>query len=80
MQGMNQMMLLQMMRNGGNPQKLAMSLLNNQAANNPMLSNLLALAKENKTQEVEKIARNLLQERGLDYDKEFNNFKQQLKF
>lgn len=36
------------------------------------------LAKGNNTQELEKIARNVLKERGLDYDKEFSRFKQDL--
>ena len=44
--------------------------------NTPMGENLLALAKEGKTDEIEKIARNLCQQRGVDYDKEFNAFKQ----
>ena len=40
--------------------------------------NLLELAKENRTSEIEQVARNLYAERGLDFDSEFNNFKQKL--
>ena len=46
--------------------------------NNPIFSNLLALAKNNKGEEIENIARNLCKERGVDFDKEFNSFRQNL--
>ena len=77
--GMNPMYLIQMMKNGGNPQQLVLEMLGAQAQNNPVLANLIDLAKRNKTQEMEKIARNLFAEKGMDYDKEFNNFKQIVK-
>ena len=67
------------MRNGGNPQQLVLNMLGGQAENNPILANLINLAKQNKTQEMEKIARNLFAEKGLDYDKEFNSFKEAIK-
>jgi hypothetical protein len=38
----------------------------------------LDLAKNNRTAEIEKIARNLCAERGIDFDKEFNSFKYNL--
>ena len=68
-----------MIKNGGNPQQLVLEMLGAQAQNNPMLANLIDLAKQNKTTEMEKIARNLFAEKGLDYDTEFNNFKQIVK-
>lgn len=43
-----------------------------------MNANLLKLAKENNTVELEKIARNIANDRGLDFDKEFQNFKKML--
>ena len=46
--------------------------------NTPMGANLLQLAKQNKTAEIERIARNLAQQKGLDYDTEFNAFKKNL--
>ena len=79
MSSMTPINLIQMMRNGGNPQQLVLSMLGAQAENNPVLSNLIELAKQNRTKEMEKIARNLFAEKGLDYDKEFNNFKQVIK-
>lgn len=46
--------------------------------NTPIGANLLNLAKQNRTAEIEQIARNLCAQRGVDYDKEFNSFKQKL--
>jgi hypothetical protein len=37
---------------------------------------MLSLAQSGNTQEIEKIARNVAQEKGLDFDTEFNSFKQ----
>ena len=70
--------LIQMIKNGKNPQQLMMSILEGQASNNPMGANLLNLAKGNKTAEIEKIARNIAQQRGIDFDKEFDAFKQMM--
>jgi hypothetical protein len=33
------------------------------------------LVKENKTSEIEKIARNICAQQGIDFDKEFSSFK-----
>ena len=72
------MQFMQMMRNGGNPQTMIINMLQQQAGGTPMGQNLLKLAQNNDTQGIEKIARNLCQQRGLDFDKEFAAFKQQL--
>ena len=74
----NPMQLVQMIKNGSNPQQLMMSVLENQMSNNPMGQNLLHLAKNNQTQGIEQIARNICQQRGVDYDTAFNNFKNSL--
>lgn len=75
----NPMQLLQMIKGGSNPQQLVMSVLTQQAQTNPMLSNVMQLAQSKDTAGLEKIARNLAQERGIDFDKEFANFKQMFK-
>lgn len=72
----NPMQLLQMIKGGSNPQQLVMNVLTQQAQSNPMLSNVMQLAQSKDTAGLEKIARNLAQERGIDFDKEFANFKQ----
>ena len=77
---MNPMQLIQMIKNGGNLQQLALSMLEQNAGSNPVINNLLNLAKEGKTDEIEDIARNMFKEQGKDFDKEFNSFKQSLGF
>ena len=75
---MNPMQLIQMIRSGQNPQQLAMNLLQQNMGNTPMGANLLQLAQQGKTADIEQIARNLAQQQGIDYDKEFASFKQML--
>ena len=43
-----------------------------------MGANLLNLAKGNQTEELEKIARNIAKDKGIDFDTEFKSFKQML--
>lgn len=73
---MNPMQMMQFIRQSGNPQQFVMNMLEQQSGNNPMMANLLNLAKANKTSDIEQVARNMLKEQGRDYDKEFANFKQ----
>lgn len=61
-----------------NPQQAVMQMLEAASANNPMFANLLGLAKQNKTAEIEQIVRNLFQQQGLNFDNEFNSFKRNL--
>ena len=70
--------LLQAIKNGANPQQLVMGILEGEMANTPMGKNLLQLVKQNKTSEIEKIARNICEQNGIDFDKEFTSFKQSL--
>ena len=59
----------------GNPQQMVMMLMQQNMQNNPMFTNLLALAKQGKTADIETIARNVCKENNIDFDKEFINFK-----
>lgn len=74
----NMMQIISLMKNGGNPQQMVLSMLEQQTENNPFAVNLLQLAKGNKSGEIEQIARNLAKEKGIDFDTEFNNFKKTL--
>ena len=76
----NPMQIMQLIRGGGNPQQLVMNMLNQQSQQNPMYANIMKLAQNKDTAGLEKIARNLAQERGMDFDKEFANFKQNFRF
>ena len=46
------------------------------ANENPLFANILSLAQNGNTAEIENIVRNMAKERGIDFDKEFNSFKQ----
>lgn len=72
----NMMQYIQMMKNG-NPQEIVMNMLRQNATDgNPMAQNLLQMVNNRDIQGIENMARNVAKERGVDYDKEFNNFKQ----
>ena len=77
---MNPMQIIQMLKNGVNPKQIVIGMLEQNSQDNPVLNNLLSLAKEGNTQEIENFARNMLKEQGKDFDKEFNSFKQSLGF
>lgn len=74
----NPIELIQMIRNGKNPQQLMLSVLEGQMGGTPMGANLLNLARNGKTKEIEQIARNLSQQQGIDFDKEFAAFRRML--
>lgn len=46
---------------------------------NPMIGNLVKLARNGDTKSVENFARNLCQEKGIDFDKEFAKFMKNFK-
>ena len=71
--------LIQMIRSGKNPQQLMLSVLQGQAYNNPLGRNLLSLAQQGRTDELEKVIRNIYaQQGGKDFDSEFEAFKRAL--
>lgn len=74
---MNPMQIIAQIRQGKNPQQIMLSFLEGRAQENPVFANLYSLAKEGKTSEIEAFARNIAQERGLDFDKEFSRFKKE---
>ena len=75
-QQVNPFELVQMNKNGKNPQQLMLSFLDKQAqSNNPIYGNLMTLAKEGRTADIERFARNLVESQGMDFDKEFNAFR-----
>lgn len=75
MQQVDPMQLLQLIRNGKNPQQLIMGILEQQAQTNPIYKNLSSMAKEGRTKDIERFARNLVETQGYDFDKEFNAFR-----
>jgi hypothetical protein len=54
-----------------------LNVLENKMGNNPMGQNLLNMARNGQTAEIEQFARNLYSSRGLDFDKELKAFRQE---
>lgn len=69
--------IIKMIKSGANPQQVMLQYLQGQS-NTPMGANLLNLARQNNTAEIEKIARNALAQQGRDFDTEFRAFRQNL--
>lgn len=61
--------------NGGTPEKL----LSEMMLKNPMMNNLIRMAKAGNIQDVENFARNVFREQGRDFDAEFSEFKKNFK-
>ena len=64
-------------KKGYNPEQIMMNVLEQRMGGTPMGDNLISLARQGNTKEIEKIARNLASQRGMDFDKEFNAFRKQ---
>ena len=71
----NMVQFINAMKNG-NPEQTMLSMLERSAQENPFMGNLLQMARNRDTAGIENVARNIARERGIDYDREFNSFKQ----
>ena len=77
---MNPMQMLQMlMKKGNNPQQMVEQMIQSMGGNNPMLGNLMQLAKDGNTKNIEQFARNICKSKGIDFDKEFSSFMSNFK-
>ena len=74
---MNPLQLIGMIKNGGNPQQLMINMLQNMGGNNPMVGNVLKMAQNGDTKQLETFARNVCKEKGVSFDEEFAKFRQQ---
>lgn len=70
---------LGMIKKGYNPQQVMMNVLESMKGT-PMGDNLINLAHSGNTKEIEKIARNIAAQKGVDFDKEFEAFRKQYGF
>lgn len=75
---MNIQELLSLLRAGSSPKQLAMSLLQKNAQGNPIISNILQLAQKGEYGQIEQVARNLAQQRGINFDEALTNFRKTL--
>ena len=71
--------VIMQLKNGANPQQIVMSMLQQGASQNPMAQNFLALANSHKTNDMERIVRNMYQAKGLDFDKASSELKEMLR-
>lgn len=72
------MQLISMIKNGSNPQQLLMSIMENGMSKNPIMQNVYQLMKNQNYKGIQQVARNLAEQRGIDFDKEFEAFKNNL--
>lgn len=72
------MTLIQMIRQGKNPQQLMMQMLEGNMGSTPMGQNLIQLIKKNDSKGIEDVVRNVYQTQGMDYDQAFNVLTQML--
>ena len=63
------------MTKGMTPKGIAMQMM----GNNPIFTNLINMAEKGDNKGIEDFARNMMKERGLDFDKELANFKNNFK-
>ena len=61
----------------GNPQAFVMNILQQDAQKgNPIAVNLIQMINSGDSRGIEQVARNIAKEKGIDFDIEFNSFKQ----
>lgn len=67
---------MQIIKNG-NPQELVLNMLQKDAQRgNQVAGTLVQMINSGDSQGIERVARNIAKEKGIDFDKEFNSFKQ----
>ena len=64
-------------KQGMQPEELLMTMMQNNS--DPMMNNLVTMAKQGRKEELQAFARNIMKEKGMDFDKEFSKFMQQIK-
>ena len=70
----NPLEMIKMFMNGGkNPQEIAMQMIGDN--NNPVIQNLVNMAKKGDYEGVEKVARNMFKEQGRDFDAEIKDLQ-----
>lgn len=70
--------IINMIKGGGSPEQIMLAMLKQQMGNTPMGQNLIQLAQQDNTAEIETIARNIFSQNGKDFDSEFQKFRKEL--
>lgn len=76
---MNPMQMMNTIKNGmKNPEQFVVNMVGNQM-NNPIINQLIDLARKGKNEEVLKIAKNIFKEKGENFDSQFSEFMSNFK-
>lgn len=75
MAAMNPMQLMMMLKSG-NPREAALQIIQNNYPNDPQMRNLVMLAERGDTQNLQKIAENMLGAQGKNFSAEMQNLMQ----
>ena len=67
-------------RQGYRPDQITLNIVEQKMKGTPIGDNLIKLAREGNGAEIERIARNLAAQQGIDFDKELEAFRKQLGF
>lgn len=70
-------MLINLIKSGGNPQNMAMQMLQGMGGNNPILNNVIGMVQNGDTSGIEQIGRNLCKSKGIDPEQMINDIKKQ---
>ena len=74
---MNPMQLMQMIRGGGNPQQAIINMMKQQSGNNPVIDNAINMMEKGDNAGIEKLARKLCLEKGINPDVMLSQVKNQ---
>lgn len=75
----NPLQLIQLIKGGQNPQQLLMNIMQKQGNNNPILQNAIGMAQQGNSSGLQVLARNIAQQKGIDFDSAFAQFQSYLK-
>ena len=74
---MNPLNMIKGMMGNMNPKNIVMNMLKNNT--NPIFANLIEMANKGDTRGLEQFAKNVCKEKGIDFDKQFNEFMSNFK-
>lgn len=74
---MNPFQMVQMLRNAGNPQQMAINMLRQKGGNSPIVGNAIQMMENNDSKGIENLCRNLCKSNGIDADQMLSQVKSQ---
>lgn len=74
----NPLQMIGMLNGKGNPQQMMSQMMTQQLQSNPLFQRAQQMAQGKSPQELEQVAKNLCQQRGIDLDSAMNQFNQMM--